>query len=511
MSNKLLNLANVAEMLGVSLEDVKDLIDCGDLTAVGSNKNWVKSADLDKFIGNDTASSANTDVSTFLASIDKKEDIVPITKYGEGSVYWNATRKCYQAAFYLTMSDGRKKRRVVSGRTEIEVIGKMQMEKMSASGAGATVPAIPTVPNSSSVIMIGSSNKGENKKFSVVADEYMKIADKHNGDNTYRNKLSMLKPIMSFFGDMLIDDIEYTDVQAFLDAYSVFEDGTLRSDASIKNTYTLLKSIFNYAANKKRPYIDNAPMYGVKIPTGTKTKKEDLLFTKDELIAIFRSCLNHPRYLTLATLMLEAGARGEEFTAIRWSDIDFDKKTIDITRAFVIKKNDTDEKKWKRDIDKTKSDAGVRKIHFGDSLYKQLIEWRKYLQNTAEYQKAIKKGNEDYIFINKNGDPVNVDTLRKNFSQYFERRAVVNKTVTFHKFRRSFATWAKSEGVDPFVIKVWMGHSLEDNITESAYTDVTDDMAAQASSIIDAFVAKMIAKAKELRVIENPKGRNGKK
>ena len=96
----------------------------------------------------------------------------------------------------------------------------------------------------------------------------MNINRKKVKDNTFRNKESLLKPLIDYFGDMFIDDIDPETVQEFLDEFQWFEDGTLRSKASIYNTYTLLKSIFNYATKKKRPYIDNPPIYGVVMPKG---------------------------------------------------------------------------------------------------------------------------------------------------------------------------------------------------------------------------------------------------
>ena len=87
----------------------------------------------------------------------------------------------------------------------------------------------------------------------------------------------------------------------------------------------------------------------------------------------------------------------------------------------------------------------------------------------------------------------------------------IDRPITFHMFRHSYATWAKSNGVEPFVIKSWMGHSMKGNITEDVYTSVTKEMADTAVGIMDAFLAELIAEAKKLGTIEEPNGRNGKK
>ena len=104
-------------------------------------------------------------------------------------------------------------------------------------------------------------------------------------------------------------------------------------------------------------------------------------------------------------------------------------------------------------------------VHFGDTVLKQLLFWKHEIQRANAYQKALVKGNADFVFIDANGNTTDSDHLRHNFKMYFNRREIMpDKTVTFHKFRHSFATWAKSEEVDPFVIKTWMGHSMKNDI-----------------------------------------------
>lgn len=130
-------------------------------------------------------------------------------------------------------------RKIVSGKTKAEAIGKMVMAKGAVSRPAAPAQSVyyaqtaPVVPQNVRPVI----------KFSVVAEEYMRMNRKSVSDTTYSGKESMLKAILPYFGDMNIDDIEYTDVQDFLDKYSVMSNGALRSHASIKNTYTMLKSI----------------------------------------------------------------------------------------------------------------------------------------------------------------------------------------------------------------------------------------------------------------------------
>ena len=218
MKKNLFNLSEAASLIGVDVETVKDFISCGDLAAVGSEKALVRKCDLDRFLGIDNEADACAPVET----TNEENNMVDI-KHGDGSVYLNKRRNCFQAAFYLTQPDGTRVRKIVSGKTTVEAIGKMEMAKAAFSRPAASAQSVyyaqtdPTVPQNVRPVV----------KFSVVAEEYMRMNRKSVSDTTYSGKESMLKAILPYFGDMNIDDIEYTDVQEFLDKYSVMSNGTL--------------------------------------------------------------------------------------------------------------------------------------------------------------------------------------------------------------------------------------------------------------------------------------------
>ncbi len=217
--------------------------------------------------------------------------------------------------------------------------------------------------------------------------------------------------------------------------------------------------------------------------------------------------------MTIATLAFATGMRGEEFLALKWSDIDFDARSISVSQASVRqhRKDEDGGKKWERGIGQVKTKSSVRVLYFGETLKQLLLSWKNEVEASAEYKKALRTGNADYLFLDAHGQLANVDYLRNNFHNHFARREFIDRPITFHMFRHSYATWAKSNGVEPFVIKSWMGHSMKGNITEDVYTSVTKEMADTAVGIMDAFLAELIAEAKKLGTIEEPNGRNGKK
>ena len=130
-------------------------------------------------------SSIDNEACAPVETTNKENEVVGIN-YGDGSVYWNKRRNCYQAAFYITQPDGTRVRKIVSGKTEAEAIGKMVMAKAAFSRPAAPAQGVyytqtaPVVPQNVRPVI----------KFSVVAEEYMKMNRKSVADTTYSGKES---------------------------------------------------------------------------------------------------------------------------------------------------------------------------------------------------------------------------------------------------------------------------------------------------------------------------------
>ena len=311
--------------------------------------------------------------------------------------------------------------------------------------------------------------------------------------------------MLDWFGNIPIDEIREVDVQRFLDDFKKFKGGSrngqLRSQSSIKNTYTLLVTIFHYAFKCTKHYIDREPLYGVATPDGVETKKENRYFTEDELVKVFRAVLDHPKYKTIAILALSTGLRGEEFTALQWSDINFKTGAINVNKAMVVGESPTTGKKWGRVVGKTKTKSSNRTVYVGETTLNQLKEWCE-LQKKSQAHKRASKSDRNYVFLDDNGHVASLDHLRNNFKGYVERRCHLEKSCTFHLFRHSYATLARANGVDPLVIKMWMGHSTQEDITEGVYTSITEATTKKSVIIIDKFVSTIVSEAEKQGTIK---------
>ena len=138
----------------------------------------------------------------------------------------------------------------------------------------------------------------------------------------------------------------------------------------------------------------------------------------------------------ILSLLYSSGLRVSELVSLRINDIDLQDRTIRI--------------RGKGDKDR---------IVLFDENTRNLLE--DYLQKRV-YE-------SDYLFLNRFGDPLTpryVQMMIKNYA----RKAGINKKVTPHILRHSFATHLLKNGVDIRAIQQLLGHS---NLsTTQIYTSV---------------------------------------
>ncbi len=92
-----------------------------------------------------------------------------------------------------------------------------------------------------------------------------------------------------------------------------------------------------------------------------------------------------------------------------------------------------------------------RYIQIGEDSILQLL--RKYYE---ENEKAIKKSG--YFFINQRGSRFTEQSIRGMLKHYTEQ-AGIERHITPHMFRHSFATYLIEEGVDVSCVQQILGHS----------------------------------------------------
>jgi len=104
---------------------------------------------------------------------------------------------------------------------------------------------------------------------------------------------------------------------------------------------------------------------------------------------------------------------------------------------------------------------------------------KKYLKNYIEFVRSkqkIEKKNSDILFLNRRGNPLS-RVMIFNIVKKAAKKAGIQKTVSPHTFRHSFATHLVEGGADLRVVQEMLGHA---NITTTEiYTHLNQDYLRQ--------------------------------
>lgn len=243
-------------------------------------------------------------------------------------------------------------------------------------------------------------------------------------ESTVLSYSSALSVFLTYFSDRSPSEITNEDVNTFL-SDQLYVQGYSRSYQS--QFISAIKHFFR-------------ERYAKKIETELlvypqKDKKLPKVFSKEEVKAILGATANL-KHKTLLSLQYGLGLRVGELVSIRTTDIDFDRKTLDV---------------------------------FGKGRKaRRVFLTSKLLDLVNSYLMAYKP--QGYLFEGQYGGSYCAQTVNQVLKQSAVR-AGIKKRVTSHMLRHSFATHLLESGVDLRYIQELLGH--RSSKTTEIYTFVS--------------------------------------
>ena len=235
-----------------------------------------------------------------------------------------------------------------------------------------------------------------------------------------------------------------------------------RSPATVNRYLYAMRVMFAQA--KEWGYLKNDPTESRK-PYKEEVNAPDYL-TREQVSTIYR--LIAPQYKHIVALAVNTGMRMGEIHALRWSDVHFDKKEIQVN----VRKGKVGE--WipmssdlQKALEPLKKKTGYVVSHkkdFRDTLRYPLLRCRKlaYISN------ALREAEDST-------DPKFIKDLKRSFLLEFESKLsthMLNEAVERgsskdvelphlhpHLFRHTFATWTQDNGATIGATKDLLGHS----------------------------------------------------
>ena len=277
-----------------------------------------------------------------------------------------------------------------------------------------------------------------------VIDDYLEFLKYQKNYSDYTIK-SYETDIMEYFNyinseGLNYKDIEYSDIRFYLMYLKDKKD----NNASIDRKLSALRGFYKYLVNEN--ILHNNVFSLVNGPK--KSKKLPRYFDYNELEEMFlipdtNTSLGQ-RDLLLLEMLYATGCRVGELVSIKVKDIDFNRRNI-----LIVGKGNKE-----------------RYLNYGeyceDILNKYLIDG--YI--------SLNKNNSDYLFLNNNGGVLTERGVRFILDKIIKQTGI-NKNISPHMIRHSFATHLLNEGCDLLTVQKLLGH--ESIKATQIYTHVTTD------------------------------------
>ena len=161
--------------------------------------------------------------------------------------------------------------------------------------------------------------------------------------------------------------------------------------------------------------------------------------------------------------VLQTGLRTGELIGLKWSDIDFKKRTLKIERSMEYRYKVGE---WR--VGEPKSKSGFRTIPLTQEAIRILKEQKRKNSNID----IISMEWADTVFLCRKGTPVKNSTYDSNLFKICDKAGI--DRFSMHILRHTFATRCIEAGMLPKTLQKIMGHS-NIGITMNLYVHITED------------------------------------
>ena len=288
-------------------------------------------------------------------------------------------------------------------------------------------------------------------------DFWIEMKERTVRPNTVRNyRERFAKNIEPLIGKFLLRDVKTLDCQRVMNQMA--DDGYRTT--TINQTRIALYNMLDYAYQndviRKNPC--NAM---VKSNIGKESRKKEALTLEQQ--KLFVQGIKGTAYENQFRFLLQTGLRTGELVGLKWSDIDFEKRTLTIARTMEYRHST---KEWR--IGPPKSKSGQRTI----PLTEEALAILKRQKSKNQSMDVIPIDWIEFVFLSRKGEPVKNSTYDTALFKVCDKMHIPR--FSMHVLRHTFATRCIEAGMKPKTLQTILGHS-NIGITMNRYVHTTED------------------------------------
>lgn len=178
------------------------------------------------------------------------------------------------------------------------------------------------------------------------------------------------------------------------------------------------------------------------------------------------------RERTMVLLDVVRGLRASELFGLKWTDVDFSKNEIGVTRSVVM---------WV--VGTCKTEASQKSVPLDPVLARTLRTWRNHTKSKAA---------GDWVFaspFSTGRKPYWGQSIMSNQIREIARAVGITKKIGWHRFRHTCATLLRASGADIKVVQELLRHA-SCRVTLDTYTQAVTDQKRAAQNKIAGMVRR---------------------
>lgn len=280
--------------------------------------------------------------------------------------------------------------------------------------------------------------------FEEYLEKWMGRIKKEVRENTYETyRAQMDNHVLPYFKQkhILLRNLKHRDIQQYYN-YEL-EQGM--SASSVKKYHANIHKALDEAVRDE--LIPANPSDKAILPKKQKSKINP--YTAEEAESLFKAVEGTKMEVPvkLATMF---GLRREEVLGLKWSAIDFSKRTLKINHTCVLVGNAA------VNVNRTKNESSNRTLYMTDDM-------ASYLKGVKKQQREnqLKQGEQyvytDYVCIDEYGQQLKPNYISERFRETLKKNSL--RHIRFHDLRHTCASLLLNHGYETADISKMLGHS----------------------------------------------------